>query len=88
VRTSGRECDKKGSLDPDYNAFDQRLNLYFHAGPIYASANDDKTALQRFDKSTFAEEPPGLPIRWNAYAHDMIAFPSKELNRLKECREE
>ena len=62
--------------------------LFFHAGQMYAFADDYKTALQRFPKSKHAQEPPELPIRWNAYVDATIAFLGKDLNRLKECREQ
>ena len=66
----------------------QKANLQFHAGQMYAFANDHKTAIERFQKSTYAEEPPELPLRWNAYVQATIVFLSKDLKRLKECREE
>ena len=66
----------------------QRVNLNFHAGQMYAFANDTETAIERFDKSTYAEEPPDLPLRWNAYVRATIAFLNKDTKRLKECREE
>lgn len=118
------DCDKKGSLDPDFDTFDQSPGtgwrqlaangrfldaanlideyiekhrdlgesqmtiLHFHAGQMYAFAYDYKTAIERFGLSTYAEEPPDLPLRWNAYVQATIAFLSKDLKRLKECREE
>jgi hypothetical protein len=66
----------------------QRVNLNFHAGQMYAYANDAETAIERFGKSTYAEEPPDLPLRWNAYVQATIAFLNKDLKQLKECREE
>jgi len=66
----------------------QRVNLNFHAGQMYAFAGDSKTAVERFNRSTYAEEPPELPLRWNAYVQATIAFLNKDLKRLKECREE
>lgn len=66
----------------------QRVNLNFHAGQMYAFADDTKNAIERLDKSTYAEEPPELPLRWNAYVQATIAFFNKDLKRLKECREE
>lgn len=62
--------------------------LHFHAGQMYAFANDYETAIERFQKSTYSEEPPELSVRWNAYVHATIAFLKKDLRRLKECREE
>lgn len=66
----------------------QRANLNFHAGQMYAFANDYKTAVDRLNTSTYAEEPLELPLRWNAYVHATIAFLDKDINRLRECREE
>ena len=66
----------------------QRVNLNFHAGQMYAFADDYRTALDRLNKSTYAEEPLELPLRWNAYVQATIAFLNKDLKRLKECREE
>lgn len=66
----------------------QRVNLNFHAGQMYAFADDYRTAIDRFNKSTYTEEPPELPLRWNAYVHATIAFLNKDMARLKECRED
>jgi len=66
----------------------QRVNLHFHAGQMYAFAGDAKTAVERFGRSTYVEEPPELSLRWNAYVQATIAFLDKNLKRLKECREE
>ena len=66
----------------------QMTILYFHAGQMYAFADDYETALERFGMSTYALEPPELPVRWNAYVHATIAFLKKDLDRLKECRKE
>jgi len=66
----------------------QMTILYFHAGQMYAFSDDYQTAIDRFNKSTYAEELSELPVRWNAYVHATIAFLKKDLTRLKECREE
>jgi hypothetical protein len=66
----------------------QRVNLNFHAGQMCAFADDYQTAIDRLNKSTYAQEPPELPLRWNAYVRATIAFLNKDMNRLKECREE
>ena len=66
----------------------RRVNLNFHAGQMYAFAGDTKAAVERFGRSTYAKEPPELPLRWNAYVQATIAFLNKDLKRLKECREE
>jgi hypothetical protein len=66
----------------------QRANLNFHAGQMYAFADNYQTAIDRFSKSTYAEEPVELPLRWNAYVNATIAFLKKDMNRLKQCREE
>ncbi len=55
---------------------------------MYAFANDYRTAIDRLNKSTYAQEPPELPLRWNAYVQATIAFLNKDMARLKECREE
>lgn len=54
---------------------------------MYAFADDDRTAIDRLNKSTYAQEPPELPLRWNAYVQATIAFLNKDMARLKECRE-
>ena len=66
----------------------QRVNLNYYAGQMYAFADDYRTAIDRFNKSTYAQEPPELPLRWNAYVDATIAFLKKDIDRLKECREE
>ena len=66
----------------------QRVNLNFHAGQMYAFADDYRTAIDRFSVSTYAEEPPDLPLRWNAYVQATIAFLNKDMKRLEECRKE
>jgi hypothetical protein len=66
----------------------QMTILYFHAGQMYAFSDDYQTAIERFVKSAYAQEPPELPLRWNAYVQATIAFLSKDLDRLKDCRKE
>lgn len=66
----------------------QRVNLNFHAGQMYAFADDYQKAIDLFKRSTYAEEPPALPLRWNAYVEATIAFLKKDEDRLRECREE
>jgi hypothetical protein len=66
----------------------QTTILYFHAGQMYAFADDYATAVDRFKRSTYAQEPPQLPLRWNAYVQATIAFLNEDLDRLKECRKE
>jgi len=66
----------------------QRVNLNFHAGQMYAFADDYQKAIDRFKRSTYAEEPPDLPLRWNAYVQATIAFLNRDMARLKEYREE
>jgi hypothetical protein len=66
----------------------QRPNLNFHAAQMYAFADDDKTAIDRLNNSTYPFEPPELPLRWNAYVYATIAFLKKDMERLKECRKE
>jgi len=66
----------------------QRPNLNFHAAQMYAFADDYKTAIDRLNNSTYAFEPPELPLRWNAYVNATIAFLKKDIDRLKECRKE
>ncbi len=66
----------------------QRVNLNFHAGQMYAFADDYQKAMDLFKRSSYAEEPPALPLRWNAYVEATIAFLKKDKDRLRECREE
>lgn len=66
----------------------QRVNLNFHAGQMYAFADDYRTAVDRFNVSTCAAEPSALPIRWNAYVRATIAFLNKDMKHLEECRKE
>jgi hypothetical protein len=66
----------------------QTTILNFHAGQMYAFADDYETAIDRFKRSSYAQEPPQLPLRWNAYVQATIAFLNEDLDRLKECRKE
>ena len=66
----------------------QRANLNFHAGQMYAFADDYRTAIDRFNVSTYAEEPPDLPLRWNAYVRATITFLNKDMKHLEECRKD
>jgi len=66
----------------------QRVNLNFHAGQMYAFAGDVKTAIERFTMAVYVEEPAEFPLRWNAYVHATIAFLERDMDRLKECREQ
>lgn len=59
----------------------------FHAGQMYAFADEPAVAIERFKESFQAAEPPDSPVRWNAYVHATIAFLEGDRERLKEQRE-
>lgn len=66
----------------------QRVNLRFHAGQLYAFADQKDQALARFKKALLSKEPPEAPIRWNAYVHATMAFLEKDRKKLTELRKE
>lgn len=66
----------------------QRVNLRFHAGQLYAFADQKDHALSHFKKALIAKEPGASPIRWNAYVRATIAFLERDRKKLTELREE
>lgn len=76
------EKDKKGLEEW------QRVNLRFHAGQLYAFADQKDQALARFKTALFAKEPADSPIRWNAYVWATIAFLERDRKKLAKLREE
>jgi hypothetical protein len=66
----------------------QRVNLQFHAGQLYAMAEDETSAMNRFKSAVFAQEPPDSPVKWNAYVLATIAFLEQDYSRLTALREE
>jgi hypothetical protein len=66
----------------------QRVNLRFHAGQLYAFADQKDQALARFKTAIFAKEPADSPLRWNAYVRATIAFLERDRKKLTELREE
>ncbi len=66
----------------------QRINLRFHAGQLYAHANQTEIALARFRAAINPQEPADSPMLWNAYVKATIAFLEQDLNTLVACRDE
>ena len=66
----------------------QRVNLRFHAGQLYAAADQKDRALARFKTALFIKEPADSTIRWNAYVRATIAFLERDRKKLTELREE
>lgn len=66
----------------------QRVNLRFHAGQLYAFANDKTSAVNRFKSALYAQEPPASPVKWNAYVLATIAFLEEDRSRLLALRAE
>lgn len=66
----------------------QIVNLHFHAGQLYAFANDYKEARVHLKRSLVKKEPPNTPIKWNAYVSATIAFLDKDKKRLVRLRGE
>ena len=64
----------------------QTVNLHFHAGQMYAFANNYEMALDRFKNAKYDTEPEGISIRWDAYVNATIAFLKKDKIKLLECR--
>ncbi|HEV3203320.1 MAG TPA: hypothetical protein VGY77_03005 [Gemmataceae bacterium] len=76
------EMEKKGLEER------QRVNLRFHAGQLYAFADQKDLALARFRTALVDKEPADSPIRWNAYVRATIAFLERDRKKLTELREE
>jgi hypothetical protein len=76
------EKEKKGLLEW------QRVNLRFHAGQLYAFADQKEIAIARFQTALHAKEPTNSPIRWNAYVRASIAFLERDRKKLTELRDE
>lgn len=66
----------------------QGVNLRFHAGQLYAFANQNDQALARFKTALRTKERAGSPISWNAYVRATIAFLERDRKKLTELREE
>lgn len=66
----------------------QRRNLLFHAGQLYAFAQDNKRALQCCKLALNPTEPPDAPIRWNAYVRATMAFLQRDRESLSAYRDE
>lgn len=64
----------------------QNVNLHFHAGQMYAFANNYETALKRFENAKYDPEPEVISMRWDAYVDATIAFLKKDRNKLLEYR--
>ena len=85
-----RYLKKHKDLDPS-----ETVNLHFHAGQMYAFADDYETALERFNKAKYKQEFEGIPEEaktfldaWNAYVEATIAFLQKDKVKLLECRQQ
>jgi hypothetical protein len=66
----------------------QQVNLRFHAGQLYAFADQNDEALARFKAALVPKEPADSPIRWNAYVQATLAFLEKDREKLAALREE
>lgn len=65
----------------------QIANLRFHAGQMYAFANDITRAIALFNTAFLAIEPDTSPIRWNDYVTSTVAFLRNDKITLIECQE-
>ena len=66
----------------------QRVNLRFHAGQLYAFAEEKDLALAHFKTAFNAKEPSDSPMKWNAYVRATIAFLERDRETLAASREE
>lgn len=71
----------------------QVVNLLFHAGQLYAFADCNDIALERFKKAKYDPIPDVEPAQmkaffeeWNVYVDATIAFIRKDRMKLLECR--
>jgi len=71
----------------------QVVNLLFHAGQLYAFAESNDIALERFKKAKY-DPIPDVELaqmkaffeEWNVYVDATIAFIKKDRMKLLECR--
>lgn len=55
----------------------QKANLYFHAGQMYAVADEYELAIVKFNNA-FWNYPKQSPVHWNEYVLATIAFLQKD----------
>lgn len=65
----------------------QKANLFFHAGQMYAFANENDLAIKDFKRALW-KVPSGTLIRWNEYVKATIAFLQKDKEKLLKYREQ
>jgi hypothetical protein len=84
-----RYLKKHKDLDPS-----ETVNLHFHAGQMYAFADDYEAALEHLKKARYAQEFEGIPEdvkafldAWNSYVEATIAFLQRDKMKILRCRE-
>ena len=71
-------------------AASEQVNLHLHAAQCLAFAHDSKSViggLGHLKQARYAVEPPGAPLRWNAYVDATEAFLKGDLDGLKAARD-
>jgi hypothetical protein len=66
----------------------QQAILNFHAGQVYAFADNYPAALRHFRHSYGPKRPPNSPVRWYPYVRATIAFLRHDRRTLMQCRKE
>lgn len=62
----------------------QQDSLWFHAGQMYAFANNELEAIACMSHSMQAEQSPYAPIQWKPYVVATIAFLQKDESKLRQ----
>lgn len=65
----------------------QQDNLWFHAGQMYAFANNYAEAIACMSHSMEAEQLSHAPIQWKPYVKATIAFLKKDVKELREQKQ-
>ena len=82
---AARLLDRYALIHDDLDASEMRM-IRFHAGQMYAGIEDRPSAIERFQASIDPDEPPDVPLKWNAYVRGTIAFLERDLDALGHSR--
>lgn len=84
---TGRFIDRYIEIHQTTLADWERINLRWHAGQLYAFANDYRLAIARFRSAINPRESGHSPILWNDYVYATIAFLNNDRKQLEKHRD-